>query len=291
MPLHRVTRRALGLAAGAAAVVAAFTAGVLAAGGAAPEESRLDEAAARIEDDALAPVDREALDAAAITAMLRAAGDQWGQWQPPGAPVVRLRADAPRVGVRDLPGAAGPVTVVTVPAFDRGTGTAVREAVATLPDDAAGVVLDLRGNGGGLLDEAVDTASAFLDGGPVARVARGDGAVLPFDAARGGDTGTSLVVLVDSRTASAAEVVAGALRDRGRAVLVGTRTFGKGTVQEPSRLSDGSTLQLTAGSWTTPGGDTVEGVGLAPDVVVADPAAALDRAVAVLPGLLAGTGS
>jgi carboxyl-terminal processing protease len=153
-----------------------------------------------------------------------------------------------------------------------------------------GVVLDLRGNPGGLLDEAVEVASAFLDGGPVVSYERRGSGVQTLDAIGTGDTVTPVAVLVDGGTASAAEVVAAALQDRNRAVVVGARTFGKGSVQEPSTLSDGSALELTVGKYRTPAGRMIDGVGVTPDVAV-DPAAAGDiaeaRAVEVLGGLVA----
>jgi len=188
-------------------------------------------------------------------------------------------------------GSGQPVGRITVPAFTSGVGHEVREGLETLrAAHATGVVLDLRGDPGGRLDEAVETASAFLDGGQVVSYLRRDGRPQRLDAVGQGDTATPLVVLVDGGTASAAEVVAGALQDRGRAVLVGSRTFGKGTVQEPARLSDGSQLELTVARYTTPGGRSPEGVGLEPDIEVAPgspPEVALHRGVEVLVGLLA----
>jgi carboxyl-terminal processing protease len=103
-----------------------------------------------------------------------------------------------------------------------------------------------------------------------------------------------LVVLVDGGTASAAEVVAGALQDRGRAVIVGSRTFGKGSVQEPTRLADGSGFELTVGTYLTPDGRAVDGVGIAPDVSVlpgSPPQVAEQRAVEVLSGMVADSGA
>ena len=115
-----------------------------------------------------------------------------------------------------------------------------------------------------------------------------------LDALTDGDTGIPLVVLVDGGTASAAEVVAAALQDRGRAVLLGTRTFGKASVQAPTQLSDGSALEITVGHYLTPSGRSLDGVGVTPDVEV--PASAgsgvlLQRAVEVLSGLTADAGS
>ena len=188
---------------------------------------------------------------------------------------------------------------IVVPAFDAGTGRAVREHLHRLvAEHATGIVLDLRGDPGGLLSEAVEVASAFLDGGPVVTYTRRDGRPQRLDADGHGNTSTRLVVLVDGGTASAAEVVAGALQDRDRGVLVGARTFGKGSVQEPHVLPDGSRLALTVARYSLPSGRSVEGVGLEPDIDVEgsvtsagsdDPA--VRRAVVVLTGLLAAAGS
>ena len=95
-----------------------------------------------------------------------------------------------------------------------------------------------------------------------------------------GDTTVPLVVLVDGGTASAAEVVAAALQDRNRAVIVGSRTYGKGSVQEPRALSDGSAIELTVGRYLTPSGRSIDGVGIEPDVVVSPRAGAADRRAA-----------
>jgi carboxyl-terminal processing protease len=180
---------------------------------------------------------------------------------------------------------------IVVPAFTQGTGRQVRDSLRALKgQQTTGVVLDLRGNPGGLLSEAVETASAFLAGGEVVTYARRDEPAQKLDVVGPGDATLPLVVLVDGSTASAAEVVAGALQDRGRAVVVGARTFGKGTVQEPHRLPDGSSLALTVARYTLPSGRSVEGVGIEPDIQVFDARAAMPRAIEVLVGLLADTG-
>jgi carboxyl-terminal processing protease len=185
----------------------------------------------------------------------------------------------------------GGVEVVRIAAFTRGVGAAVRKAIATSdPKSLSGVVLDLRGNPGGLLTEGVEVASAFLDGGAVVSYEKHGEPVHHLDALAGGDTTVRLVVLVDEGTASAAEVVAGALQDRNRAVIVGTRTYGKGSVQEPSQLSDGSAIELTVGRYLTPSGRSLDGVGIEPDVLVsskAGSATAEQRALEVLRGLVA----
>ena len=185
----------------------------------------------------------------------------------------------------------GGVEVVRIAAFTRGVGTAVRRAVtASSGETATGVVLDLRGNPGGLLTEAVEVASQFLDGGAVVSYQRRDEPVVHLDALGTGNTTVPVVVLVDDGTASAAEVVAAALQDRNRAVIVGSRTYGKGSIQEPSTLSDGSAIELTVGTYLTPSGRKLDGVGIEPDVVVstrAGSASAEQRALEVLRGLVA----
>ena len=182
-----------------------------------------------------------------------------------------------------------------VAAFTRGVGRWVRDRVARAEKRRLqGIVLDLRDDPGGLLDEAVETASAFLDGGPVVSYEQRNSSPQVLRALGHGDTGIPLVVLVDGGTASAAEIVAAALQDRGRAVLIGSRTFGKGSVQAPSRLSDGSALELTVGHYLTPSGRSLDGVGVEPDVEVQPnaPATVLEqRAVEVLSGLTADAGS
>jgi carboxyl-terminal processing protease len=188
----------------------------------------------------------------------------------------------------------GNIALVQVHAFTRGVGREVRDAIEAGGDrHTGGVVLDLRDDPGGLLDEAVEVASVFLDGGPVVSYERRGKPMRTLDAIAGGDVTTPLVVLVNSATASAAEVVAGALQDRNRAVIVGSRTFGKGSVQEPSRLSDGSALELTVGRYLTPAGRTLEGSGIEPDVTVpatAPAEVAERRAIDVLTGLVAALG-
>jgi carboxyl-terminal processing protease len=192
---------------------------------------------------------------------------------------------------------SGNIARVAIAAFTRGVGRDVAEALEVEDGQATGgVVLDLRDNPGGLLDEAVAVASVFLDGGPVASYERRGRPPQTLDAFLGGDVSTPLVVLVNPSTASAAEVVAAALQDRNRAVVVGTRTYGKGSVQEPSTLSDGSALELTVGRYLTPSGRSLDGLGVEPDVLVPPgeaPEVAESRAIDVLTGLVAaldGTG-
>ncbi|MFJ3924967.1 S41 family peptidase [Streptomyces sp. NPDC090022] len=182
------------------------------------------------------------------------------------------------VTVRQLPGG---VTVIKVASFTRGSGERVRQAVRAAPP-GGGLMLDLRGNPGGLVAEAVTAASAFLDGGLVATYdVRGTERALYAEP--GGDTGRPLVTLVDGGTMSAAELVTGALQDRGRAVAVGSRTFGKGSVQMPTELPDGSVAELTVGTYRTPAGRSLEGRGITPDLAAGERVE--ERARTVLGGL------
>ncbi|OEJ26643.1 peptidase S41 [Streptomyces agglomeratus] len=194
----------------------------------------------------------------------------------------RARLTTEAVTVRRL---ADRATMIRVASFTRGSGKRVREAVRAVPKDH-GVLLDLRGNGGGLVTEAVTAASAFLDGGLVATYDV-EGEERALYAEQGGDTDRPVVALVDGGTMSAAELVTGALQDRGRAVTVGSRTFGKGSVQMPSRLPDGSVAELTVGHYRTPAGHRVDGRGISPDLAVSERAE--ERARTVLSGLGGGS--
>ncbi|MGW5614825.1 S41 family peptidase [Streptomyces sp. NPDC003877] len=189
----------------------------------------------------------------------------------------RAQLSTDSVTVRE---AAGPVTVIKVATFTKESGRQVRAAVRQAPP--GGIVLDLRGNSGGLVGEAVTAASAFLDGGLVATYDV-DGAQRALHAEPGGDTTRPLVTLVDGGTMSAAELLTGALQDRGRALVVGSRTFGKGSVQMPTRLPDGSVAELTVGHYRTPSGRGVDGRGITPDLEADE--GALQRAESVLRGL------
>jgi carboxyl-terminal processing protease len=160
---------------------------------------------------------------------------------------------------------------------------------------ARALILDLRGNGGGLLDEAVKVASIFIPDGTIVSTAgrnqprqvytaKGD-AIAPH---------IPMVVLVDRGTASAAEIVAGALKDRGRAKIVGTHTYGKGVFQEIETLSNGGALDITVGEYFTPsgrnlgGGGVREGAGIQPDLSASsNPRSHRDSALTVAEGTVA----
>ena len=138
-----------------------------------------------------------------------------------------------------------------------------------LAEEPVGLILDLRNNPGGLLSSAVHVTSQFLSSGVVLREERRDADPQVFAVQSGGiATEIPVVVLVNSGSASASEIVAGALQDTGRAVLIGEKTYGKGTVQTINRLSDGSILRLTIARWSTPQNRLIEKVGLEPDIIV-----------------------
>jgi carboxyl-terminal processing protease len=171
-----------------------------------------------------------------------------------------------------------PVADVRLASFTSGAHGAVGEAVRRLIGRGAkGVVLDLRDNGGGLLDEAVLISSIFLPDGRIVST-RGRARPEHVYTATGGAISTKIpvVVLVNGETASASEIVTGALQDRHRATVVGTRTFGKGVFQEVERLSNGGALDITVGEYFLPsgrnlgGGGVKRGAGISPDVQAPD---------------------
>jgi carboxyl-terminal processing protease len=184
--------------------------------------------------------------------------------------VIRERIETPTVEWRMLEEA--PETgYVTIHLFGERTPTELDRALADLRGQGASqLVLDLRHNPGGLLDGAVAVASRFLNDGVVLFERKSDGTEETYhvsNAERVSDW--PMVVLVDGATASAAEIVAGALQDRTRASLVGEKTFGKGSVQLVHDLSDGSSIHVTVAHWLTPNGHEINGVGLTPDLEVA----------------------
>ncbi len=154
--------------------------------------------------------------------------------------------------------------------FYANTDEALEEAlVEILESGAKGLILDVRNNPGGLLTTTVNVASLFLDGGLVVYELDGADERKNWNAEEGGvATELPLVLLVNQHSASAGEVLAGALQDRERATVVGVRTFGKGSVNQLAPLSDGGGLYYSYGRWYTPNGRLIEGSGLQPDIEV-----------------------
>lgn len=245
-----------------------------------PDLALVGEARERIEDMAMESPTGEALRREAIVGMLEAIEDGYAEYLPRHAggsepEDIEHRVLGVRVGaLSDASGLRGRVVEtgvghVSLGLFTPGSGALLRAEVERLYRlGVEGVILDLRGNPGGLLDEALEVSGAFL----------GERDVLLYETATGGDgarigigekiDGGALVVLVDERTASAAELVAGAVQDHGVGLVVGERTSGKATIQRVVSLSDGSAIKLTTAEYRTPTGRRVDGTGIRPDVVV-----------------------
>jgi carboxyl-terminal processing protease len=139
-----------------------------------------------------------------------------------------------------------------------------------MAQNPAGLVLDLRNNPGGYLTDAIAIASEFIDHGVIVSEKNSDGSKTPYNATSGGlATSIPMVVLVNGNSASASEIVSGAIQDDGRGKLVGELTYGKGSVQEYFPLNDGGLARITVAKWLTPNGRTIDKIGLTPDQVVA----------------------
>lgn len=182
--------------------------------------------------------------------------------------LVRTRIALHSVTWHRLPGTT--VAHVRIAVFSKGVSEGLRKALVEIRDDGlTALILDLRSDSGGLFDAAVDTASQFLARGDVLLQKDSAGKVTPVAVrARGVAFATPMVVLINAGTASAAEIVAGALRDGHRATLVGERTFGTGTILDTFPLSGGSALLLATKEWLTPAGHQIWHRGISPNVVV-----------------------
>ncbi len=196
--------------------------------------------------------------------------------------LTRLAVESSTVTSQVVARPNGRILVVRVTRFSAGVAGAVRARVANAARHGfAGIVLDLRGNPGGLVDEAVGVCSVFLDGGVVAVTEGAHVRSQRLKAAGSGFTGLPLAVTVDGDTASSAEIVAAALAERRRATVVGGGTFGKTSVQEILPLAGGGALRITISHYRTPAGHDLHIRGLKPHVAV-PPRDAVGRAVTLL---------
>ncbi len=205
--------------------------------------------------------------------------------------IVRAKITIDSVESRMLDGNIG---YVKINSFGDTTGGDLRDQLRALLDqNPKSLVLDLRGNPGGYLHTAIDVVSQFVGEGVVMRERFGDGTEKTYEAESGGlATTIPLVVLIDKGSASASEIVAGAVQDRQRGTLVGETSYGKGSVQSPRPLHNDGALRVTIARWLTPNGNWIHKTGIAPDVEVArteedrqanrDPQ--LDKAIEILVG-------
>jgi len=183
--------------------------------------------------------------------------------------LTRKRIEVPAVRYRLRQAGETPIGYIRLQGFNDNAAGEMRQAITDLnAQGVAGFVLDLRGNPGGLLEASVDIARLWLDGGEIVRVADGKEADRRFRAQGPALTDRPLAVLVDGESASASEILAGALKDNDRAVIVGTPTYGKGTVQSVRKLADGSGLAVTVSRFYSPDGTAIAASGIRPDVEV-----------------------
>jgi len=208
--------------------------------------------------------------------------------------VVRDRIEIPTIETKTV---GGDIAYVRLNTFNENAGALVRDAVtAALEQQPSALIFDLRGNPGGLLRQAVEVASVFLPKGERVLIERFSDGKEDIYVTEDEPVTTDLpvVVLVNEGSASASEIVAGAIQAQQRGQIVGATTFGKGSVQLPQTLSDGSILRVTIANWFTPDDRTIDGKGLEPDVVVeftdeqreagVDPQ--LDKAIELLGGVV-----
>lgn len=191
-----------------------------------------------------------------------------GEERPFDVEVVRDRIEIPTIESNVV---GGDIAYIRLNTFNENAGKLVRDAVkAALEKNPSALIFDLRGNPGGLLKQAVEVASVFLpkdDTVLIERFADGREQIYKTEG-QPVTVDLPMVVLVNEGSASASEIVAGAIQAQQRGRIVGATTFGKGSVQLPQTLSDGSILRVTIARWFTPDDRTIDGEGLAPDVIV-----------------------
>ncbi len=187
-----------------------------------------------------------------------------GETEPVELEITRATVELPSVHYE----MRGEIAYITIIQFTERTENELAPVIQKLKEaNAKGIVLDLRGNSGGWLDIVIRVASHFITQGVIVKVKSNQG-IIETDEAITGVTTTDLpmVVLVDNFSASGSEVLAGALQDHNRALISGNVTYGKGSVNTPHELSDGSGLYITIARWLTPNGRLIEGHGIEPDV-------------------------
>jgi len=193
-----------------------------------------------------------------------------GGWEPREMTIRRARIEIPSVEYERRETESGSIAYIEINQFADNTTEEVEDALQILQKEPIdGIILDVRYNGGGYLDRAVDLVSMFLKQGKVVSVGRKEGEPeAHYVYGRPIDTTTPLVVLINEGSASASEILAGALQDHKRATIIGKKSFGKGTVQEIFELPGGSSVRITVARWFTPNGRDLGKEGIEPDIDV-----------------------
>ncbi|MDR2007683.1 MAG: S41 family peptidase [Alphaproteobacteria bacterium] len=173
----------------------------------------------------------------------------------------------------------GNILYVRIPSFNVNTSEDLKKIINK--NKMSAVILDLRNNGGGLFNQAIAAADLFLDGRMIAKLENSNtGREEIFTSSRGDILkGKSMAILIDGTSASASEVLAGALQENRRAVIVGSKSYGKGVVQDVSSIGNGDYLKLTTGEYLLPNNKSVDGIGIIPDIVAEN---ALNKALEIL---------
>jgi len=237
---------------------------------------QLDDAVVEVDGEPTTAAGHETRDAGAWENRLRGASGtrvtlrvlRTGWHDPRAFARMRAQVKQPTVRTEVLDKAIGYLAIAR---FSEATGADVQAGLGKLRQQGAllALVLDLRNDPGGLVEQSIAVADQFLDGGTIVTIRGRGGSVETRVAHPGGaGVGVPVIAIVDHGTASAAEILAAALHDHGRATLVGAPTFGKGTVQTFFDLDDGSGLKLTTARYYTPNGNSLESKGIIPDVAV-----------------------
>jgi carboxyl-terminal processing protease len=238
--------------------------------------SPADEAGIRA-GDVILEIDGEPVkDMSVVEAIIKIRGPQGtavrltvlheGDTEPVEIEIIRASFDIPSVHFE----MKGGIAYINITDFTERTPDELETAIQSLTENnATGIILDLRDNPGGLLEQVVDCASFFLPEGVVVQVRSNQGEIeVHYVNEDRPETGLPMVVLVDEASASGSEVLAGALQDHGRATIAGTTTYGKGSVNVLYPLGDGSGLYITVARWLTPDGRLIEGQGIEPDITL-----------------------
>lgn len=171
-----------------------------------------------------------------------------------------------------IKGSIGDIGYIGITVFDEDTGVDFKKALGeVLAENKKGLILDLRGNPGGLIDSCIEIADELIKEGPIVTLKDRDKKIVSEYKADKKYTDIPLVVLINGGSASASEILAGAIKDTERAKIVGEKSFGKGVVQGVNALSDGSGIKLTTSEYFTPKGISIHEKGIVPDFVIKEP--------------------